>query len=79
LGFTSRIAPSVVVGKNRDTVGYFLDYLEICYKLLGDRVEKWIVMNEPLVFVGAGYFLGMHGSLEVRVSVTLFLPYTMSI
>lgn len=46
--------------ENRDTVSYFLDYLEVCYQLLGDRVDNWIVMNEPLVFVGAGHFLGLH-------------------
>ena len=27
---------------------------------LGDRVKDWIVMNEPMAFTGAGYFLGLH-------------------
>lgn len=45
---------------NRDTVFRFLDYCDLCFGLLGDRVSNWIVMNEPLVFVGAGYFMGIH-------------------
>jgi beta-glucosidase len=26
----------------------------------GDRVKHWMVLNEPLVFTGAGHFLGLH-------------------
>lgn len=45
---------------NRDTVFYFLEYLEVCARRLGDRVSNWMVMNEPFVFTGAGYFMGIH-------------------
>ncbi|MEJ7666563.1 MAG: family 1 glycosylhydrolase [Hymenobacter sp.] len=27
---------------------------------LGDRVGHWLVLNEPMVFVGAGHLLGVH-------------------
>lgn len=45
---------------NRDVVGWFSDYTELCAKSFGDRVNNWMVMNEPSVFTGAGYFLGIH-------------------
>ena len=27
---------------------------------LADRVKYWMILNEPMVFTGAGYFLGIH-------------------
>ncbi len=45
---------------NRDIVGWFSEYSEICAKSFGDRVKNWMVMNEPSAFTGAGYFLGIH-------------------
>lgn len=45
---------------NRKIVTWFSEYVEICANHFGDRVKHWMVMNEPAVFVGAGYFLGIH-------------------
>ena len=45
---------------NRDVVYWFQDYISLCIKQFGDKVRHWMVMNEPMVFVGAGYFLGVH-------------------
>lgn len=45
---------------NRDVVLWFSDYVALCAQKFGDRVENWMVMNEPSVFTGAGYFLGVH-------------------
>jgi beta-glucosidase len=45
---------------NRDIISWFSDYVEVCADSLGDRVIHWMVMNEPSVFTGAGYFLGIH-------------------
>jgi beta-glucosidase len=45
---------------NREIINWFSDYTKICATHFGDRVKHWIVMNEPSVFVGAGYFLGIH-------------------
>lgn len=45
---------------NRDVVGWFAEYVSVCVKNFGDRVKNWMVLNEPLVFTGAGYFLGIH-------------------
>ena len=45
---------------NRESVAWFSDYVEVCAKHFGDRVKNWMVINEPSVFTGAGYFLGIH-------------------
>ncbi len=45
---------------NRDILGWFTDYVEVCVKNFGDRVKNWMVLNEPMAFTGAGYFLGLH-------------------
>lgn len=45
---------------NREIVKWFEEFAAICAKNFGDRVKNWIVMNEPVVFTGAGYFLGLH-------------------
>ena len=45
---------------NRDVVGWFGEYVQLLAKHLGDRVKYWMVLNEPMVFTGAGYFLGLH-------------------
>ncbi len=45
---------------NRDIVGWFSDYTSLCAKSFGDRVKNWIVLNEPMGFVGLGYGTGYH-------------------
>lgn len=45
---------------NRDIRDWFGEYVSICVKKFGDRVKNWVVLNEPLVFTGAGYFFGVH-------------------
>lgn len=57
---------------NRDTVQRFLDYAHVVVEALNDCVDRWIVMNEPFVFVGAGHFLGIHA--PGRSGLRSFLP-----
>ncbi|RWX00841.1 GH1 family beta-glucosidase [Flavobacterium cerinum] len=45
---------------NRDSIAWFENYTEICAQNFGDRVKNWMIINEPSVFTGAGYFLGIH-------------------
>jgi len=45
---------------NRESVSWFKEYVEVCVQFFGDRVKNWMVINEPSVFTGAGYFLGIH-------------------
>ena len=57
---------------NREIVSWFSDYTELCARSFGDRVKNWMVMNEPSVFTGAGYFLGIHA--PGRAGLKNFLP-----
>lgn len=45
---------------NREIVDWFAEYIEVCMSAYKDRVKHWMVLNEPMVFTGAGYFLGVH-------------------
>lgn len=45
---------------SRESVSWFSEYVEVCTQYFGDRVKNWMVINEPSVFTGAGYFLGIH-------------------
>ncbi|MCC2546311.1 beta-glucosidase [Hymenobacter sp. BT175] len=45
---------------NRDMLGWFTDYAGHVAARLGDRVQHWMVLNEPMAFVGAGHLLGLH-------------------
>ena len=45
---------------NREVIHWFSYYVDCCVKNFGDRVKFWMVLNEPMVFTGAGYFLGVH-------------------
>lgn len=57
---------------NRDIVSWFDEYAGLCARNFGDRVKHWLVMNEPMVFAGAGYFLGIHA--PGRTGLGNFLP-----
>ena len=45
---------------NREMIHWFSAYTECCIQQFGDRAKYWMVLNEPMVFTGAGYFLGVH-------------------
>jgi beta-glucosidase len=45
---------------NREVVNWFTTFVSICAQSFGDKVKHWMIMNEPSVFTGAGYFLGIH-------------------
>lgn len=45
---------------NRYIKDWFGQYVAICVQYFGDRVKNWMVLNEPTVFTGAGYFFGVH-------------------
>jgi len=57
---------------NREVIDWFTIFVTICAKNFGDRVKHWMVMNEPAVFTGAGYFLGIHA--PGRTGLKNFLP-----
>lgn len=45
---------------NRDILEWFRDYVAVCVDAFKNKVSYWMVLNEPMVFTGAGYFLGVH-------------------
>src|SRR5690606_29544597 len=57
---------------NRRVVNWFCDYAAFCASHFGDRVKRWMVLNEPMVFTGAGYFLGLHA--PGRKGLKHFIP-----
>lgn len=56
---------------NRQIINWFSDYVQLCIKSFGNRVKHWVILNEPMVFTGAGYFLGIHA--PGRKGLTNFL------
>ena len=50
--------------KNPDIVRWFSDYVKVVVEALSDRVEYWITINEPQMFVGLGYLIGAHAPFE---------------
>jgi beta-glucosidase len=57
---------------NRNIIEWFTSFVTVCAEKFGDRVKHWMVMNEPAVFTGAGYFLGIHA--PGRTGLKNFLP-----
>ncbi|MDB5014743.1 MAG: bglA 2 [Daejeonella sp.] len=57
---------------NREIVKWFGAFVTVCATNFGSKVKYWMVMNEPTVFVGAGYFLGIHA--PGRRGLKNFLP-----
>jgi beta-glucosidase len=45
---------------SRDTASRFADYAEVVISALGDRVPKWLTLNEPWTVIGQGYSRGLH-------------------
>jgi beta-glucosidase len=58
----------------RDTASMFADYASVVAEALGDRVERWITINEPLVVAHNGHRIGVHApgltDNSVAVAVT---------
>lgn len=45
---------------NRQIIDWFSEYTALCARAFGDRVKNWMVLNEPIAFVGLGYLRGTH-------------------
>ncbi|MFL6018843.1 MAG: GH1 family beta-glucosidase [Gaiellaceae bacterium] len=50
--------------RNRATVDAFADYARTCFDAYGDRVNRWITINEPWVHGILGHYDGMHAPGE---------------
>ncbi len=45
---------------NRKTAYAFAKYAEVCFREFGDRIEKWVTLNEPWCSAYLGYMTGIH-------------------
>jgi beta-glucosidase len=45
---------------NREILQWFDAYVSICVQHYHTKIKYWMVLNEPMVYTGAGYFLGVH-------------------
>jgi beta-glucosidase len=54
---------------NRDIASWFAEYATVVGRALGDRVKWWVTLNEPSVFIVAGYRDGNHAP-GLKISVT---------
>lgn len=58
--------------QNREVAKWFSDYAETVAMRLGDRVEHWITLNEPQIFLGLGLGQGIHApGLKLSISEQL--------
>ncbi len=57
---------------NREILEWFSTYVNFCTREYGSKVKKWMVLNEPMSFVGLGYFMGIHA--PGRRGLRNFLP-----
>ncbi|MFX0555599.1 GH1 family beta-glucosidase [Maribacter sp. CXY002] len=57
---------------NRKILHWFSQYVKVCASHFGDRVKHWMILNEPMVFTGGGYFLGVHA--PGKKGIKQFLP-----
>jgi beta-glucosidase len=56
---------------NRDTAQRFADYADLVLTALGDRVQSWMIFNEPWIFTTLGYLLGNHAPGRTDVDAYL--------
>ncbi len=60
---------------NRDTVERFAEFAAACFDAYGDRVHRWLTINEPWIVGLLGYLHGLHApgySGDVRGEATCF-------
>jgi beta-glucosidase len=61
--------------RSRDTAERFAEFARVCYEALGDRVRRWLTINEPWIVGLLGYLHGLHApgySGDVLGEVTVF-------
>lgn len=57
---------------NRDILNWFEEYTKVCVNAFKNKVKYWIVLNDPTVFVGTNYFLGVNSNGKKKLNI--FLP-----
>ncbi|MEI7828935.1 MAG: GH1 family beta-glucosidase [Prolixibacteraceae bacterium] len=52
---------------NRDIVGWFSEYADLCSRKFGDRIKHWMVLNEPGSYTTLGYLSGIHAPSRIGI------------
>jgi len=63
----------------RDTAGRFADYADACMRALGDRVDHWMIFNEPSIFTLMGYLAGIHAPGRRDLEAFLLATHTVNL
>jgi beta-glucosidase len=63
----------------RDTAGRFADYAEAVVRALGDRVQHWMLLNEPHIFTVMGYLAGIHAPGRTDLAAFLRATHTVNL
>jgi beta-glucosidase len=61
--------------RDRDTAERFAEYAERCFNAYGDRVRRWLTINEPWIVGLLGFLLGLHApgiADDLRAEATVF-------
>ena len=63
--------PATLDWRDRGTAERFAEYAAACFDAYGDRVSRWVTINEPWIVGVLGYQLGLHapGVRDLRTSV----------
>jgi beta-glucosidase len=64
---------------NRDICSWFADYATATAQRLGDRVNHWIMLNEPSVFACLGHALGVHAPGLTDLSAFLAVTHHLNL
>ena len=70
---------------NREVAQLFADYASVVYRRLGDRVDKWITLNEPFNSSFISYFVGRQApgyrdmSSAIAASYNLLLGHGLAV
>ena len=56
---------------SRATVGAFEEYARACAEAFGDRVQRWITLNEPWCVTWLGYMNGVHAPGRTDLAATV--------
>jgi beta-glucosidase len=63
----------------RETAQRFADYAGIIARELGDRLDQYLIFNEPWVFTALGYLLGTHAPGRTDLDSFLFSLHSVSL
>ncbi|MDP9368612.1 MAG: GH1 family beta-glucosidase [Chloroflexota bacterium] len=62
---------------NRETADAFVNFADVVSRRLGDRVNRWITLNEPWVSAFLGYQMGVHAPGRTDLDDALAASHTL--